>query len=80
MVYGGYEMYLAKTDKWYLERVIWLLAGLFTLASLGLGYFVCPYWFILTLLVGINQIVLSLTGFCPMTVILDKAGCHSRIS
>ncbi|HMV45930.1 MAG TPA: DUF2892 domain-containing protein [Leptospiraceae bacterium] len=73
-------MYLAKTDKWYLERVIWLLAGLFTLASLGLGYFVSPYWFILTLLVGINQIVLSLTGFCPMTVILDKAGCHSRIS
>lgn len=72
-------MYLAKTDKWYLERVIWLLAGIFTLTSIFLGYFVSPYWFVLTGVVGLNQIILSVTGFCPMTVFLDKLGCRSRI-
>jgi hypothetical protein len=72
-------MFLAKTDSWYLERIIWLMAGIFTLASVALGYYVSPYWFILTILVGFNQVILSLTGFCPMTVILNKAGCKSRI-
>ncbi|MBK8396050.1 MAG: DUF2892 domain-containing protein [Leptospiraceae bacterium] len=73
-------MYLAKTDKWYMERVIWLLAGLFTLVSLGLGIFVSPNWFIFTGLVGLNQLILSITGFCPMAVFLNKIGCKSRIS
>lgn len=73
-------MYLAKTDKWYMERTIPLLAGIFTLGSLALGIFVSPYWFILTGLVGINQMILSLTGFCPMTIFLDKVGCKSRIT
>lgn len=72
-------MFLAKTDSWYLERIIWLMAGTFTLASVALGYFFSPYWFILTGLVGMNQVILALTGFCPMTVILNKTGCKSRI-
>ena len=55
-------MFLAKTDNWYMERIIWLLAGVFTIAS-----------------VGFNQIVLSLTGFCPMTIFLNSVGCKSRI-
>ena len=55
-------MFLAKTDNWYMERIIWLLAGVFTIASVGLGVFVHPYWFILTGIVGLNQIVLSLAG------------------
>jgi hypothetical protein len=72
-------MFLAKTDNWYMERIIWLLAGLFTIASVGLGIFVNPYWFILTSLVGLNQIILSLTGFCPMTVFLNYLGIRSRV-
>lgn len=72
-------MFLAKTDNWYMERIIWLLAGVFTIASVGLGVFVHPYWLILTGIVGLNQVVLSLTGFCPMTIFLNKLGCKSRI-
>jgi len=73
-------MFLAKTDKWYMERTIPLLAGIFTIVSLGLGILVSPYWFILTGLVGVNQMILSLTGFCPMTILLDRLGCKSRIT
>ena len=52
-------MFLAKTDKWYMERTIPLIAGIFTLGSLTLGILVSPYWFILTGLVGLNQMILS---------------------
>ncbi len=73
------KFFLAKVDTWYLERVIWLMAGAFTIASVALGYFHHPYWFLFTGIVGLNQIILSLTGFCPMTVLLDKLGCKSRL-
>ncbi|MCE9598015.1 MAG: DUF2892 domain-containing protein [Spirochaetia bacterium] len=72
-------MYCARTDTWYLERVIWLVAGIFALSSTLLGYFVNPYWFILTGLVGTNLIILSLTGFCPMAIFLRWIGFRSKI-
>lgn len=73
-------MYIAKTDSWYLERVIWLLAGIFILLSLALAYFISPYWLILTALVGINLVIFGLTGFCLMANILKKLGLKTRIS
>lgn len=73
-------MYLAKTDSWYLERVIWLVAGLFILVSLALAYFVSQYWLILIAFVGLNLTVFALTGFCLMANILRKMGFKTRIS
>jgi hypothetical protein len=73
-------MFLVKTDTWYLERIIWMLAGVMTLGSVSLGIYFSPYWFILTGIVGINQIILAFTGFCPMTVVLNKFGVKSRIA
>ena len=72
-------MYLAKTDKWYLERIIWLIAGTVTLISAFLAYFVSPYWLILTAFVGINLIIFALTGFCIMANILVKLGVKSGL-
>jgi len=72
-------MYIAKTDKWYLERVIWLIAGIFILLSLTLACFISPYWLILTALVGINLIIFAFTGFCIMANILVKVGIKSGL-
>lgn len=72
-------LYIAKTDEWYLERIIWLVAGLFTLASAALAWLHSPYWLILTGLVGANLIVFSLTGFCLMANILYKLGAAPRL-
>ncbi len=72
-------MYFAKTDKWYLERIIWLVAGIFILLSLTLAYFFSPYWLILTALVGINLIIFAFTGFCIMANLLVKLGFKSII-
>lgn len=71
-------MYIAKTDKWYLERVIFLIAGVFVLLSLTLAYFVSKYWLILAGLVGLNLIVFATTGFCTMANILVKFGIKSN--
>lgn len=72
-------MYIAKTDSWYLERMIFMIAGCMILLSLALAYFFSLYWLILTALVGINLIVFALTGFCTMANILIKLGIKSKI-
>jgi len=73
-------MYRAKTDSWYLERVIWLLAGTIILLSLAFAYFFSKYWLILTALVGLNLIIFGLTGFCIMANLLVKLGIKSKLS
>lgn len=73
-------MYIANTKGWYLERAIWLIAGLMTLLSLALTYLFSPYWLILTALVGVNLIVFSLTGFCVMANVLVKLGLKSAVA
>jgi len=72
-------MYMARIDRWYLERIIWLIAGVFTISSVFLALIHSLYWLILTCLVGINLIVFGLTGFCLMANILYKLGAKPRL-
>lgn len=72
-------MYIAKTDSWYLERIIWLIAGIFTLGSALLAWLHSPYWLILTGLVGVNLIIFALSGFCLMANIVYKLGARPRL-
>ena len=51
-----------------------LVAGLFILASVALGYLVSPYWFLFTIFVALNLIQSSFTKWCPMMAFLKKAG------
>ncbi len=67
-------MYLAQTQRWTVERVIKAMAGTFTLAGVGLAAAVSPWWLVLPGLVGANLVIFSLTGFCPMAVVLARAG------
>jgi hypothetical protein len=71
-------MYFADKDNWYLERVIWLVAGIAVLTGSTLSIIVNPYWILLTLFAGINLIIFSFTGFCIMANILVKAGFKPR--
>ena len=38
-----------------LDRAVLMFAGLMVLASLALGYFVSPWWYLLTAFVGLNS-------------------------
>ncbi|MBT3344284.1 MAG: DUF2892 domain-containing protein [Gemmatimonadetes bacterium] len=56
------------------ERVVRLFAGVFVLISLSLGWWVSPYWFLFTAFVGLNLFQSSLTGFCPLEMVLARFG------
>lgn len=72
-------MYMAKTDSWYLERIIWMVAGSFTLGSAALAWLHSPLWLILTALVGINLLIFGATGFCLMANILYRLGARPQL-
>jgi hypothetical protein len=41
---------------------------------LVLGFYVSPYWYLLTAFVGLNLIQASVTGFCPAALAFKKLG------
>lgn len=57
-----------------IERALRLIAGVFVLFSVLLGYFVSPYWFLLTGFVALNLIQSSFTNWCPMMSLLRWTG------
>lgn len=61
-----------------LERWLRLIAGAFVLASLALGWFHSPYWFLFTAFVGLNLFQSGFTNWCPMMSILRACGVKDR--
>jgi Protein of unknown function (DUF2892) len=57
-----------------IERYLRLVAGLFVLISLALGWLVSPYFYLFTAFVGLNLFQSAFTNWCPMMSILRKAG------
>jgi len=56
------------------ERFLRLIAGLFVMLSVALGYVVTPYWFLFTAFVGLNLFQSAFTNWCPMMSFLRKRG------
>jgi len=54
------------------ENVIRRVAGSMILASLALGWFVHPAWFLLTGFVGANLLQSSFTRWCPLEAMLKR--------
>jgi hypothetical protein len=59
-----------------IERIVLAFAGSMIILSLLLSYFVSPYWLALAAFVGVNLLQSAFTGFCPLAMILKKAGVH----
>lgn len=62
------------------DRAIFAFAGSLILASLALGYFVSPYWLLLTTFVGANLLQASFTGFCPAAIAMKKLGVKAGVA
>ena len=56
------------------DRLVFRIAGLFVLISLGLSQLHSIYWLWFTAFVGANMLQASFTGFCPLATILGKLG------
>lgn len=57
-----------------LDRAVLAFAGLVVLLSLSLGYFISPYWFLLTAFAGLNMLQAAFTGFCPAAMVFKIIG------
>ncbi|MCX7792898.1 MAG: DUF2892 domain-containing protein [Thermodesulfovibrionales bacterium] len=66
-------IFLVKTDWWYVERCVWLVAGIDILSSTILAIFQ-PDWTFSIMIVGLCSILVALTGFCIIGNILFLLG------
>jgi len=69
---------LKEETKMTVERYLRLIAGCFVLATVVLGYFHSPYWFLFTGFVALNLIQSAFTDWCPMMSFLRWLGAKSH--
>ena len=58
------------------ERYLRLIAGSFVLASVLLGIYISPYWFLFTGFVAVNLAQSAFTNWCPMMWFLRRLGAR----
>jgi hypothetical protein len=63
-----------------IDRAVLMFAGVMVLVSLGLGFYVSAWWYLLTVFVGLNLIQASITGFCPAAMLFKKLGCPAGVA
>lgn len=56
------------------DRAVFVFAGFVVLTGLALGYFVSPWWFLLSAFAGLNMMQSAFTGFCPAAMVFKKLG------
>jgi hypothetical protein len=57
-----------------IDRAVMGFAGFMVLASLALSQILSPYWLLLAAFVGLNLLQASITGFCPLAMLLKRLG------
>ena len=60
-----------------IDRIVFAFAGTLVLAGLGLGFWVSPWWLVLPAFVGLNMLQAAFSGFCPLAILLKRAGVKS---
>jgi hypothetical protein len=67
-------IYIVPTDRWYIERTVWLIAGVVLLVATALAATVDPRWVLLVIATGLTSISVAFTGFCPIGNVLYRLG------
>jgi hypothetical protein len=67
-------IYIVPTHRWYIERTVWLIAGIVLLTATALAALVQPQWVLLVIAVGLASIMVALTGFCIVGNVLYRLG------
>ncbi len=57
-----------------IDRAVMAFAGTVILVSLALAHWHSAYWLLLTAFVGLNLLQASMTGFCPLAIVLKRLG------
>jgi hypothetical protein len=74
------DIYIVPTHRWYIERTVWLIAGVVLVISTTLAALVDPRWILLVLATGITSQGVALTGFCPVGNVLSRLGFTAMLA
>jgi hypothetical protein len=72
-------LYVVPTDRWYIERTVWLIAGLVLLASTILAVLIHPLFIFGVVFTGLVSINVAFTGFCPIGNVLKLMGFKAAL-
>jgi len=67
-------VYIVPTNRWYIERTVWLVAGVVLLASTASALLLQPLYILGVTATGLISINVALTGFCPVGNVLRLFG------
>ena len=74
------KLYIVPTDRWYIERSVWLVAGVVLLVATALAALADPWWVLAIVATGASSIVVALTGFCVVGNILVRFGFEPALA
>jgi hypothetical protein len=67
-------VYIVPTNRWYIERTVWLIAGTVLLLITALATFLQPLFAIAIYVLAGASITVALTGFCVIGNLLKSIG------
>jgi hypothetical protein len=74
------QLYFLQTDRWYLERRIYLAVGVNLSVASVLSLVLSPWWLLFTGFVGAAMVWFAATGFCIMANGLYWLGAEPRLA
>jgi hypothetical protein len=72
-------VYIVPTDRWYIERAVWLIAGFVLLPSTAAAALIHPAWIVFVMITGLASIATGLTGFCGVGTLLKQLGFKPKL-
>lgn len=67
------------TNRITMERMLRLIAGVMTMASVLLGIYHTPLWFFFTGFIAVNLIQSAFTDWCPVMTVLGRLGFRREV-
>jgi len=72
-------IYIVPTDRWYIERTVWLVAGFVLIGSTALAALHDPRWIVFVIIAGLASINVALNGFCIVGNVLKRLGLRGAL-
>jgi hypothetical protein len=72
-------VYIVPTNRWYIERTVWLIAGFVLIGSTALAALADARWVLLVIATGAASITVAFTGFCIVGNVLRRLGFESML-
>ncbi|MBI3504527.1 MAG: DUF2892 domain-containing protein [Proteobacteria bacterium] len=67
-------IYIVPTDRWYIERTVWLISGVILLGSTAIAALYQPLAILLVVATGLSSMFVGVTGYCPVGNVLKPLG------